>query len=131
MKRSIKGNIALLGTILAFAAMAYAPSRVYAQDGPCCAQIAHTTVTCGDSGCKGTVTYNSCTMPLSPNSQHWKVLEIKCCTASYEDYNVGVGGNGCTDNASTPPTALNVALYAEGFGCGPVRGNIASFDRSN
>jgi len=53
-------------------------------------------------------------MPLGLNSQHYKVLEVKCCTASYEDYNVPVGGNGCSDDASTPPTAVDTALYAEG-----------------
>lgn len=35
-------------------------------------------------------------MPSGLNSQHYKVLAIQCCTSHYEDYNVPVGGNGCT-----------------------------------
>ena len=110
-----KRRATLLATIAAFAIMFCVPPQAYAQnDGPCCAMLQSSRVTCKDTGCSGTITYMSCLEPVGPNSQHYRVTEVKCCTATYTNYTAPVGGNGCSDNASAPATALDTALYAEG-----------------
>lgn len=83
-----------------------------ANDGPCCAQLAHSMVTCGDNGCKGSINYMSCAEPTGAGAQHYHVLEVKCCTASYEDYAAPTGGNGC-ESFSVPPSTLSMSRNPE------------------
>jgi|ERR1700761_384799 len=115
-------KVMFLATIAAFAILLCAAPRAYAQnDGPCCAQTAHTIVNCKMTGCSGSITYTSCAEPQGPSSVHYRVTEVKCCSETYTSFTAPTGGNGCSDNAivnpivaSTPSTALNTTLYAEG-----------------
>ena len=116
---SSKKTVGLLVMVVAFAIIVSAAPRAYAQaDGPCCAQTDIQKITCQSTGCKGTLTYQSCAQPTGPGATHWKVEMIGCCQDKFENFVVGTGyDKGCESEvivARAPSTALDKALYAGG-----------------
>jgi hypothetical protein len=129
MKRSGMKKVMFAVTVLA--GLAAAATRVYAQDGACCAQLETETRKCASGECSGQVTIRGCAQPDGLNAQQYKITTIKCCISGYDTYVTPTGNPHCGDAvASTtasfspkshpifqnaPMTPEDAAHNAEGF----------------
>lgn len=105
----------LMIAVTAMTSILYAPSRIYAQSGECCAQTQTTVINCKTAGCSGTVNYRSCLDPNGTGATIWKIAEAKCCDEVFTIFSENTGRTNCGSPVSKTPSPLENAVYAEGL----------------